>query len=239
MNFKLKLLLLGFFAAASCSTPAQAMGERQNYATSNVCNTSDSIKTFTLVSPDEKKSVKETFEVPLRYMNMIFERQGKVDTSLHIAADWNTLEPQCQKDGNLVDGENSLTVRLSVSLNKDKHINFMRNSYSNSDVYSDIFLEKYPNFRIRDRKKRGVAAESGSAFVRSVALYSRDEKQRQESSFLICDQLSDLQTLGFCKLYFIHKDKISVKAIFHASKLDSWEQAIQKSLELIVNFHSK
>lgn len=105
-------------------------------------------------------------------------------------------------------------------------------------MYEDIFLDKYPNFRVRDRK-RPIGPIKKRSTSRKVAFYPHGTNPLPVESLIECDTMFDIQSIGNCHLRFIYKDSILVKASFHSSKLDMWPQAYEKSVELITKFYSK
>lgn len=197
---------------------------------SEVCEPSSRIKNVRLVA----QNLTADFKVPLNYMSVKFEREGKIDSTLTLDTKYEDSSPRCQENGKISEFENSLEVQIRVTAKKNGVVDFLKQRYA-KDRFKDISLEKYPNFKIRDQKNRDNKPIEAVVF-RKVAVYPIDGKTLPVDYFLECDQTPDLYTLRACSLQFMHGDELFIKATFYSAHLNDWPAVYQKASAIVEKF---
>ena len=220
---------LGFL---SVQGPSELFAMSNRFAGSEVCEPSSKIKSVKLISPDKKLTAE--FKVPLQYMSMRFEREGKVDGTLTLDTQFEDSTPRCQNNGATSSFEGSLSVQIIVTSKKEASVDALNKNYSN-DEFIDVVLEKYPNFKIRDFKGRDLP-NSASQYSRLVGVFPVNDSILPVSYILQCDQLPDLKSFWACNLQFLHRETLLIKATFHSSKLNELPAIFERTTKLVEKF---
>ena len=236
MNFKTVIFSAVFVLA--CLTPAavSAMGERPE--PSRMCDMSWWTKKFVLSTRDGQKS--ETFKVPPRYMSAELERAGKVNTTLHIDAVLDTLEPRCQDDGQPVGKERALRLRLSINRRApDDWAQAVKLSYADTELYQfeEIDIEGYPDFIFKASNRRPAPKPLSSRTYGDIPVYPKRNLDIPTFFTVECRLFADMKTLDLCKISFLYNEQIAVRATFPASELVRLEQIYVSVVKIIQRFH--
>ncbi|MFN3701800.1 MAG: hypothetical protein ACK4VI_09830 [Alphaproteobacteria bacterium] len=233
MNFKSGIFLTVFALSLLVPALASAMGERPNPQKSRMCETSSATKKFVLTS--DNGEIKETFNVPVRYMSMEFERNGRVNNTLHLAAVLASLEPSCHADGSVTSKQETLQVNLSINLRPTEKWGKERYEKYSTDRYEEIKIDTYPNATFKALKKRPSAVEQGTGGYGYIQ--ASPPNTASLPIFLECELLTDMKTLNMCRMRFLYSAHIAVTAMFHATNLENVEQIYSASNALIKKFH--
>lgn len=214
-----------------------------NLQTSHVCDPRSEAMRFVLKS--DNREIKETFNVPLRYMSMGFEREGRMDRTLHLAAILDTLEPICHTNGEVAPIKDSLEVELSINLRTEEEwINRVKKSYSDTDKhqFEEIDIDGHPDFIFKASNRRHERKEGAvnNAFD-YIPVYPNKNFNIPVYFRLECGLSMDMKTLNLCRMRFLYRDKknIVVNALFHSQRLENIEQIYAASISLIKKFHTE
>lgn len=241
MRFKSKILIVFFAFAVLSPMLAQAMGETpKTQKASRMCDMSGKTQKFVLTSKNEK--VKETFKVPVRYMSMELERWGKVNSTLHLAATWNTLKPSCQDNGWPVDMDKSLQLRLSINTRKpEEWSQAVQMSYVDNEKYQfeEIEIDGHPEFTFKASNRRPEAKATSSETYGYIPVYPRKEIGIPVFFQLECRLARDMKTLDICKASFLYQGNIAVRASFPSNKLEHLAEVYNSAIALIKEYHVK
>jgi hypothetical protein len=243
MRSKINIFLALVALVVPTSTQAFAMGDRnQNPQTAHMCDTRSKTMKFVLTS--ENGEVKETFKVPVRYMSAKFEREGRLNSSLHLAAILDTLEPRCYPNGEVSSKEESLQVILSINLRPAQEWeSLVKKSYSDTDKYQfeEIGIDGYPDFIFKASNVRPAPKEEAIATYGYIPVYPSKGLNIPVYFRLECGLGMDMKTLNMCRMRFLYENNksISATAVFHSSRLAQLEQIYSSSIKLINMFHVK
>ncbi|MFN7113324.1 MAG: hypothetical protein ACK4PK_03090 [Alphaproteobacteria bacterium] len=237
MKYTKILFLAVFMLAFLTPAVAPAMGERPNPQKSSMCDTSNAIKKFVLTS--DNGEIKETFNVPVRYMSMEFERNGRVSNTLHLAAVLENLEPRCGVDGNVAPNEQSLTIQLLPNLYPENWVKALRERYLDNNKFQETELDKYSNFIVKTRTRPLPPIAGGVARYSDVSVYPKKDAEVPVDFFIECRLLTDGISLSLCKARFPYKGNISIIAMFEANHLEDFKRIYDSSISLIEKFHTK
>lgn len=240
MNFKAGIFLTVF--ALACFAPAvtSAMGERPNPQKSRMCDMSGKTQKFILTSGNGE--VKETFNVPVRYMSMELERNGRVSNSLHLDTVFGSLEPRCQDNGWPVDKEEALQVSLSINLRPpEEWADTVKMAYVDTDQYQfeEIDIEGYPDFSFKASNRRPAPKSPTSATYGYIPVYAKKDVNIPTYFRTECRLSMDMKTLDLCRISFLYQDRIAVRTQFSSNKLQNLEQIYALSTNLIKKFHAE
>jgi hypothetical protein len=243
MRFKSKILIAFFAFAVLSPMLAQAMGETPKaQKASHMCDTRNKTMKFVLTS--ENGEVKETFKVPVRYMSAKYEREGRLNSSLHLAAILDTLEPKCYPNGEVSSKEESLQVVLSINIRPAQEWeSLVKKSYSDTDKYQfeEIGIDGYPDFTFKASNIRPAPKEGAIATYGYIPVYPSKGFNIPVYFRLECGLGMDMKTLNMCRMRFLYEDNksISATAVFHSEKLEDLEKIYAASISLIKKFHVK
>lgn len=212
-----------------------------NPQTYHVCDPRSEAMRFALKS--DNREIKETFNVPLRYMSMGFEREGRMDRTLHLAAILDTLEPICHTNGEVAPIKDTLEVELSINLRTEEEwINRVKKSYSDTDKrqFEEIDIDGHPDFTFKASnlhypRKEGAVNNSFDY----IPVYPNKKFNIPVYYHIDCGLSMDMKTLNMCRMRFLYRDKknIVVNALFHSQRLGNIEQIYAASISLIKKFH--
>lgn len=207
---------------------------KQSLADSSlICVNSSGVKKVVLEGGNERKPV--VFEVPIVYMPQIYEREGKIKNSLTIAAEYKTLNPQCDFDskGEFHTVEWMKKDKIDVSIvNSDAGIKIIDGQIErySSPYYQKLDIPEYPDF----------------IFYRVKARYNDyavpKQKTRLPEPFLIqCIEDSnakkrDIPYLGTCRLSFDYKGRLYITTSFGATHLSDINDVYNQTIKLINRF---
>lgn len=241
MNFQAGIFLTVF--ALACFTPAvaPAMGERPKaQTTSSMCDMSGEVKKFVLTSGNGE--VQETFKVPVRYMSMDLERNGRVSNSLHLDTVFGSLEPRCQDNGWPVDKEEALQVVLSINRRTlEKWADTVKMAYMDTAQYQfeEIDIEGYPDFSFKASNRRPAPKSPTSATYGYIPVYAKKDVNIPTYFRTECRLSMDMKTIDLCRINFLYKERIAVRTQFPSTELENLERVYILSTNLIKKFHVK
>lgn len=211
-----------------------------------MCDMSWWTKKFVLSTRDGQKS--ETFKVPPRYMSAELERAGKVNTTLHIDAVLETLEPRCQDDGQPVGHEKALQLNLLINRRPpDEWAEMLSVLHADTDRYryEDFQIEGYPDFVFKkvillretdilasQSRKRAPTATYGYIPAIPVKDMGVPAYVRFE-----CLATVDMKSIDVCRATFLYNEDIAVLATFPASRLSDIKHVYTSANSLIKRFH--
>lgn len=238
MKYTKRLFLAVFMLACLTPVVASAMGERPNPnpQTAYMCDTSS--KTIKFVLTSKNGEIKETFKLPVRYMSAEFERNGRLNSSLHLDAVLGTLEPRCYTNGEVASKEESFTIELHPNLRSEESRNKLREEEYRSDEFEQIELSEYPDFLFKvskDRPKhvRGPVRPGGY-----IPAYPKSERSIPADAFTLCEAIGlDIKSLNMCKMHFLYQHNIAAVVTFDARRLKDLEGIYSSSIALIKKFH--
>ncbi|MFN7113328.1 MAG: hypothetical protein ACK4PK_03110 [Alphaproteobacteria bacterium] len=241
MNFKIGIFLAVFMLVCLSPAVTSAMEERPKaQTTSSMCDMSGKVQKFTLTSGSGE--VKETFKVPVRYMSMELERNGRVNTSLHLDAVFGSLEPRCQDSGWPLAKEEALQVVLSINRRPpEEWADTVKMTYMDTDQYQfeEIDIEGYPDFSFKASNRRPAPKAPTSATYGYIPVYPKKEINIPTYFLTECRLAMDMKTFDLCKISFLYKERIAVRTQFPPKELENLEQVYFSSIELIKKFHVK
>jgi len=243
MRFKSKILIVFFAFAVLSPVFTQAMGETpKTQKASRMCDMSGDVKKFVLRSGNGE--VRETFKVPVRYMSMELERNGRVNNSLHLDTVFGSLEPRCQDNGQPLDQEEALQVRLSPNVRTaEEWERLSRQVYADTDTFQfeEITIEGYSDFSFKALKRRPAPVEGATARYSYIPVHPKNETGIPTYFYISCGLGKDMKTLGLCNIRFLYPENnhISVTAYFPSKELNNIEEIYSTSNDLIKKFHVK
>lgn len=239
MKYTKRLFLAVFMLAFLTPAVAPAMGERPKaQTTSSMCDMSGEVKKFVLTSGNGE--VQETFKVPVRYMSMDLERNGRVSNSLHLDTVFGSLEPRCQDNGWPVDKKEALQIRLSINRSSSKEwADLTKMAYMDTERYhfEDLHISEYPDFVFKASNRRPQPKEHPTSETYGyIPVYPKKELNIPTYFNTECRLFMDMKTLDLCQISFLYKERLAVRAIFPADKLEHIEQVYVQATQLIKNF---
>ena len=241
MNFQAGMFLVIFALACLAPAVASAMGEYPKaQTTSRSCDMSGKMQKFVLTSGNGE--VKETFKVPVRYMSMELERNGRVSNSLHLDTVFGSLEPRCQDNGWPVDKEEALQVRLSPNVRTAEEWELLsKQIYADTDTFQfeEISIEGYSDFTFKASNRRPAPKSPTSATYGYIPAYAKKGFNIPTYFRTECRLSMDMKTLDLCRISFLYKERIAVRTQFPSKKLENLEQIYASSVSLIEKFHVK
>lgn len=239
MKYTKRLFLAVFMLAFLTPAVAPAMGERP--LSHPMCDMSGKTKVFVLSS--DNGEVKETFKVPVRYMSMPFERNGKVHSTLNISARLENLEPRCKEDGkSIFPKEESLDITLRLNLSSvDKWEDLAKTAYIDTDRYQfeEIDIEGYPDFYFKASNSRPAPKSPTSATYGYIPVYAKKDVNIPTYFRTECRLSMDMKTIDLCRINFLYKERIAVRTQFPSTELENLERVYILSTNLIKKFHIK
>lgn len=240
MNFKAGIFLTVFALACFAPAVAPAMGERP--PSHPMCDMSGKTKVFVLSS--DNREVKETFKVPVRYMSMEFERNGKVNSTLNLSAQLENLEPRCKEDGkSIFPKEDALEITLRPNLSsEDKWVELVKMTYTDSDKiqFEEIEMSDYPDFTFKVSKDRPKEIKGPVRPGGYIPTFPNKSLNISNYFHIACEAIGiDIRFFNMCRMSFLYQPNISVVASFHSSRLPEVEKVYFSSIELIKKFHTE
>ena len=237
MKYTKRLFLAVFTLAFLTPAVAPAMGERP--LSHPMCDMSGKTKFFVLSS--DNGEVKETFKVPVRYMSMPFERNGKVHSTLNISARLENLEPRCKEDGkSIFPKEESLDITLRLNLSSvHKWEDLAKTAYIDTDRYQfeEIDIEGYPDFYFKASNRRPAPKSPTSATYGYIPVYAKKDVNIPTYFRTECRLSMDMKTIDLCRINFLYKERIAVRTQFPSTELENLERVYILSTNLIKKFH--
>ena len=242
MQFRKILYVVLFMLPVLGVVHLLVMEKRTNYSTADTCDTRSKKMKFVLTS--DNGAVKETFKVPVRYMWAKFEREGRLKSSLHLSAVFDTLEPACYPSGDKASKEETLYLNIHPNVRPPQEWeDLIKLGHADTPKFQfeEINIAGHPDFAFKASKRRLRPKEGATAQYGYIPVVPRKDFNIPVFFQLECGLLRDMKTLNMCRMRFLYERKksISVRSEFYSSELENLDKVYASSIKLIDRIYVK